>query len=473
MTRTPPQPPARGRRTPLSRRRFLGTSFAAAGGLSFGLVPAGPTLNPFAAAQAMAADAKPFAGKTIRYQQRDSSAENFVRHVFAPRFEEETGCTVVLEDIPQAELFAKAQIMAAAGQIGDLVFGFDTPWLASWAARGMLRPLDDLIAADGYDLGQFYPSAVEAFTIDGQVYGLPTAGHPSIVNLFYNKKMMRDAGVTPPDAAHPDEAWTWDDVLEAAKALTQDTNGDGQTDVWGFHPARFHGMWAFTHVRQFGGDLLSADGRQATVGSPEGQAAYRYLYDLIYTHKVTAPPDAISPGTTTGRFAGEYFGSGRVAMFTDATILITTMGSFVPEGFEWGVFPIPAGPGGSRGASTFLNTTSVTSQSREPEAAWAFLKLICSHEAGSEKLLMNSGSPGVRPDVFQDPRVTEAFPWFEVGHKVMEEARPLPRPENFRTAELNEATLQTEAAIWLDRISPEEGALQMQREFERILQEPA
>jgi ABC-type glycerol-3-phosphate transport system substrate-binding protein len=470
---------ASGGRPPFSRRGFLAAALGASNALlATGALAALPGDGRARAApragDLLVAQAKPFAGKTIRYQQRDSGAENFVRNVFAPRFEEETGCRVVLEDIPQAELFAKVQIMAAAGQIGDLVFGFDNPWLASWGTRGVLRPIDDFIQAEGFALEEYYPAAVEALTVDGKVFGLPSAGHPGVVNLYFNRKMLADAGIRQPDERFPEESWTWDTVLEAARATTRDTNGDGRPDVWGFLPSKFNGVWAYVHTRQFGGDVMTPDGRTATIGDEKGQAAYRYLHDLTYRHRVAPTPADIpaGPAHSTEKIAGSNFATGQVAMFEDATILITTMQNYVKD-FEWGVFPMPVGPGGSRGATMFLNTTSITSASREPEIAWEFLKLICGHEAGSRKLLMNSGSPGVRPDVFLDPEVTRAFPWFQVGHKVMLEARPSWRPHNFRSAEVASAIIQVEGKIWLDDVTPEAGALEMQREIQRILDEPA
>lgn len=455
-----------------SRRAFLASATAAAASAATA-TEAGAASAPSSAGMLLA-QAKPLAGRSIRYQQRDAGAENFVRKIFAPRFEEETGCRVILEDIPQAELFAKVQIMAVAGQIGDLVFGMDDPMLVSWGYKGILRPLDDYIAADGYQMSQFYPAAVEALKVDGEIFGLPTAGHPGVVNLYFNRNMLAEAGIPAPDARFPEESWTWDTILEAARAMTKDANGDGKPDVWGFLPSKFNGKWAFVHTRQFGGDVIDTDGRTAIIGSEQGQAAYRYLSDLTWKHKVAPTPADIPAGPThsTEKIAGSNFATGQVAMFEDATILITTMQNYVKD-FEWGVFPIPVGPGGSRGGTVFMNTTSITSASKDPEAAWEFLKLICSHEAGTQKLLTNSGSPGMRPDVFQDPEVNRAFPWFQVGHKVMTEAQPVTRPANFRSTEIANAIIQIEGKIWLNDVSPEDGAREMQAAIQGILDEPA
>ena len=229
-----------GKQRGFSRRKFLGTAATAIGALAVGA-------SPLAAASTdtkkiIVAQAKPLAGRTIRYQQRDAGAEDFVRKIFAPQFEEETGCKVILEDIPQAELYAKVQIMAAAGETGDLVFGFDNPQLPSWASKGVLRAIDDFIQADNFDMAQFYPAVRGAVTVDGMIYGLPTAGHPGCVNLYYNKTMMKDAGVTPPDAKYPDDAWSWDEILQSAKALTKEAGGKIQT--FGFMPSKFNANWA-------------------------------------------------------------------------------------------------------------------------------------------------------------------------------------------------------------------------------------
>ena len=58
---------------------------------------------------------------------------------------------------------------------------------------------------------RFVPAAVQAYTINGKVYGVPM--HTAQVGFFYNKDLFAKAGV---DAS---SIKTWDDLLGAVKKL--------------------------------------------------------------------------------------------------------------------------------------------------------------------------------------------------------------------------------------------------------------
>jgi multiple sugar transport system substrate-binding protein len=65
----------------------------------------------------------------------------------------------------------------------------------SWAARGAIDPLDDLIERDQFDLEQFYPVLLQQITFNGQIYGIPQFVN---VDLFFmNLDVLEEAGVNP------------------------------------------------------------------------------------------------------------------------------------------------------------------------------------------------------------------------------------------------------------------------------------
>ena len=466
-----------------SRRRLLQISALTGGATLLSLLAAcapaaAPTAPPSAtkaaapAAAPTAADkaATPAAGAApakapveIIYQHRDSAVEDFVRKTFAPRFTQETGIKVTIQEIPSAEIWTKLPILASAGQLGDALFAYVYPYQQIFAAKNMIRPIDDYVKADNYDLSVFYKGVIDAGRFQGKLLGLPNTGHHGAVNIHYNKDMFAEAGVTLPDAKFPADAWKFEDILAAAQKLTKTTGGKTN---WGWLPIRNFVPWGMGNLRSFGSDMLSEDGKTSLAGNDQGKAAYRYYHDLIYKHKV-APSPADIPGNQM-----DYFVSGQLAMFQEAVVFITTMENYVKGKFKWGIFPIPAGPGGDRGTNTNGNTAHVSAQAKQPEAAWQFLKYISSQEAGVTKLLMGSGSPGARPDVYQDKKVTDAYPWYTVGHKVMSEAKPPRVPANVRISEIMSAVPQVEDQIWLNKVGPEEGAVLVQKTIQDILNQP-
>ena len=95
----------------------------------------------------------------------------------------------------------------ANGEAPDILY-VEPSTFTKYAEKGMLADLspyytDDLKA-------DILPSALEAVTIDGKIYALPI--EMETLGLFYNVDMLKEAGIEPPK--------TWDELYEAAKALT-------------------------------------------------------------------------------------------------------------------------------------------------------------------------------------------------------------------------------------------------------------
>jgi len=116
-----------------------------------------------------------------------------------------------------------AQRIVAAASVGaDLgVIQIPPRDMQSFIQAGYLLPLDDVVDAIGAD--QFKPSALLRGD-DGHVYAIGYAGGVN-GTLWVRKDLLEKAGLEPPT--------TYDELLAAAKALTQDTNGDGNIDIYG------------------------------------------------------------------------------------------------------------------------------------------------------------------------------------------------------------------------------------------------
>jgi multiple sugar transport system substrate-binding protein len=93
--------------------------------------------------------------------------------------------------------------------------------------------------------------------------------------LVYNKKLFAQAGIAPPTAS-----WTWSDFENAALKLTDPSkkqfgwayvNDASEDTAWRF--------WAM--LWQAGGQILSADNKQAAFNSPAGVKALTLLQQLV------------------------------------------------------------------------------------------------------------------------------------------------------------------------------------------------
>jgi multiple sugar transport system substrate-binding protein len=286
---------------------------------------------------------------------------------------------------PWGSYFDRIQTQMAGGTAPDVMFLNNIP---SYASRGVLMPLDDLVAEHGFDISGYNEQLLRIFSYDGQLYGFPRDNDTTV--LYYNKDLFDEAGV-----AYPSAEWTWDDLRSAAQALTR-TDERGRTLQYGLaleknkYPA-----W----VHQNGGQLFDdpLNPTEFRMDEPEAAAAIQFMADLINVDGSVPSFDAMQQlGSTT-----ELFSSGRVAMvMTNAARVPTFSGS----SFAWDIAPLPAGPTGLR-ANTLGGAGYVMSvSSSEPEAAWRFLSFL----AGPEGQAIFA-STGLAVPALTSPETTEAF----------------------------------------------------------------
>jgi len=389
----------------------------------------------------------------LRLQQLAGQSEQYAHRYSAEFSQRHPNIKVEVEEYPSAEYWTKMLALHASDQLGDLAYGWNSQGhLASWAHKGLARPLDDLVRADKYDLGQYYAGALEANRWEGKLWALPTVGHPGEVTLFYNMNLLDAAGVK-----HPDTTWKLDDVIDAAKRLVK-------PGVWGYGWGRGY-FQLVTRLRAFGGDFLSPDGKKATLSTPAAKAALQWEYDMIGRHRV-APSPADTPG------AGQMFQDGTLALYASNVATVTTWRRPIGDRFKWAATLYPPGPSGKRGTGLHTNTMHLTRQTRHPREAWELLKLLTSHEVGVQKILMESGSPGGRPDVWNDSRLWSYEPWYKVGAALMAEAKPPFVAYNLRTPEVTAALEQGLQEVWLSKVSPPTGADQVNQAIQAILDQP-
>src|SRR5690606_20897697 len=150
--------------------------------------------------------------------------------------------------------------------------------------------------------------------------------------------------------------WTWDDLVEMGKALT---NPD--ENKWGMQVIS---PWIITKgnfLFSAGGANHTDDFRQSLVDSPESIEVWKWNWDLVYTHQIAPPPGAQAQTNP--------FMSGQVAMVVDGVWWIADFANITD--FEWDVALFPKHP------NTGRRTTSLESDgwwifkgTQQPDLAW-------------------------------------------------------------------------------------------------------
>lgn len=231
------------------------------------------------------------------------------------RFQKQNPDVVVqMQIIPWGTYYDKLTLAFAYGGAPD-VFVMHAARLPEFAAFDTFQPLQNHFASAQPPLGEndFASVPWQASFYKNQQYALPLDVHP--IGLYYNTKLFKEAGIVDGQGnARPPK--TLDEFLDAARRITKDTNGDGRTDQWGFVFTWQRTNW-LTISGQFGAKILSPDGTQSTLDSPQNLRALRLMHDLIYKHKVAPKPEGVD--------AWLAFRQGKVGMTLEGIYMLTSL----------------------------------------------------------------------------------------------------------------------------------------------------
>jgi maltose-binding protein MalE len=106
----------------------------------------------------------------------------------APAFTEETGVTVTVEIVGFGDIRGQVQTAGPAGEGPDIYIGAHD-WTGELVANGVAEPIDL-----GGKAGDFNPTSLGAFTVDGQLYAVPVA--TEAIALYYNTDLVAEAPAT-------------------------------------------------------------------------------------------------------------------------------------------------------------------------------------------------------------------------------------------------------------------------------------
>lgn len=242
----------------------------------------------------------------------------------------------------------------SAGTAADL-FYIPVETAPGIIATGKVLPLNGLV-----DVDPFIDSLVEAYTFDGQVYGI--AKDFNSLAVVYNKDLFDEAGV-----AYPDENDTWEtfaDKLRAVSALDDDVYGAC------FQPA-YDRFGAFALAA--GWQPFDADGHTDLL-DPAFVEAVEWYASLVQEGAAVLPAD-IGQGWTGGCLATDQVG----VAFEGAWVL-----GFLRDeapNLQYGATFMPIGPSGQRGNMLYTVAWGVNADSPNRDAAIRVLEALTSPEA--------------------------------------------------------------------------------------------
>jgi len=242
----------------------------------------------------------------------------------------------------------------AAGQTPDVVYSSSSTGL-HWAPVGLLEPINAFVEVERYDLSRIPPFALKSVDVygDGTYWCMPFSAFT--INFVFNADMFDEAGLAAPG---PDWRWT-DDFVEAAGALTRDTNGDGMPEVYGFSAGYHESHVAYGVLRSFGASVLDPSFRRPTFNSPEMSDFLHFWKDLVDRGVASPLP-----------YRGGAFAVGGYGM---------TLWNLIPGNVttvRWGLELMPLGPTGERFTYGDTNNWCIMAGSANKAEAWELVKFL-------------------------------------------------------------------------------------------------
>src|SRR5580704_1509121 len=297
---------------------------------------------------------------------------------------------VNIETMPGSETDVAKLMTAVRSGAGPDLAVIDRFTVAQRAAAGLLTDLTPLIKKEGKDLSQEYSEAAwQEVTYQAKVYALPTQTDARV--LFYNKKILRDAGIDLNEFDPARGPISPDRFKEIAFKLNQ-TDASGAYTRLGFVPWLEQG-WGYTWGFAFGGSFFDFKNCKVTADDPGVAKGYQFLYDWA---KALDPQKARTfvdtywqwPSNGTLPDAQMPFYTGKVAFIIDGNWLFAIMKEVAPN-LEYGVTYIPA-PNGLKTSWSGGWCVVIPKGSKNADSAYQFLR----YETGEEgqTLLINEAA---------------------------------------------------------------------------------
>lgn len=315
---------------------------------------------------------QPYAGTTLRVLLKEGYEIEAIQ-AFKSDFEEATGITVELEVYDEPTARQKLVLDATAGT-GTYDITSASFWnLPEFVSAGWLEPLDSYVsdkANEWLQIEDIPEGALEAMTVDGQLYALP---HTIIGGMFYYRAdVFAELGLQAPQ--------TTDEILAAAEVIKNE-----RPDLIPFTArgaATFASLgtdlgWAYG----YGALLFDGDGNPQA-DSPEMVKA---MDDFVTLMRDYGPSDA---ATLTFTQAGEKFSSGQAAMMFDTSgfgTIFEDTGQSQVAGLVG--YSLPSGPAGQPLQWLYNEGLAITSGSENKDAAWLFMQWRMSRDITMRELL--------------------------------------------------------------------------------------
>ena len=242
---------------------------------------------------------------------------------------------------------------------------------------GLLLDITDKLTADPLVGAETYfiePQERERSTQDGKWYGIGSCWVAP--HIYYNADVFAEEGIEPP-SNDPAQAWTWDQFVEVATALTKDVNGKHPNES-GFDPDNIdrYGVdwphWSIPmHSAIIGnnGYWIDPNSGLLALDQPAATEALQKLADLVLVQNVNPAGTAMQ---ALGMSNTQMLETGKLAMAIDGSWALSWMYKIKPK-LGTGALP---GMAAKTGTDMQAHLHSAFAATKHPEEAWQWVRFL-------------------------------------------------------------------------------------------------
>jgi len=256
------------------------------------------------------------------------------------------------------------------GDVADIIH-YESSAIVDFGVRGYLEDLAPLISDElKTDIQEVGWASVRR--PNGEFVGVPLLLESLII--LFNRDHFAESGIMPPSLQHP---WTWDEMRNAARALTKDTSGDGHIDRWGAGMGlRNSSNMILNLTIGFGGSYFRRENGAYVlrIGDNE-KKLLSLLMEMLYQDRSmsTAGLGLSGPAMIPSFCSGKYS-------------MLVSIGSWsrqqltqnAPKGFRWGVLPPLKAL--TQQIGTSAQTLSIPKASTRKREAMAFIDFLANRD---------------------------------------------------------------------------------------------
>ncbi len=250
-----------------------------------------------------------------------------------------------------------------------------------------------------------FPAIIENNTVDGRLVGIPWFTDAGL--LYYRTDLLEKYELDVPQ--------TWDELEEYAQII-QDGEREENPDFWGF-------VWQGNAYEGLTCDALEwiASNDGGTIIEPEGVITINNPNAIEIVDQAAGWVGTISPeGVTTmaEEDSRAIWHAGNAAFMRNwPYAYATSMADDSAVAGNFDVSPLPAGKSGSGAATLGGWQLAVSRYSDNPEVAADVALFMASYEGQKYRAVEGTFNPTIM-DLYDDPEVLEAAPFFEALYDV-------------------------------------------------------